>query len=112
MWIFREIGFVILIRRMKKNIPIQFGGYTYDNVSFLKKSKEDQKVVFKAHFNNFISLENGDFDDADYLLFRHYAKVQHPKLVWIFLINFLLGSTFIFWAVAFFWAFAPGKVSR
>jgi len=43
-------------------------------------------------------------------IFSTPVKIQHPKLLWIFLINLFLGGTIIFWLVAFFWSYAPGTV--
>ena len=37
-------------------------------------------------------------------------RIQHPQLMWIFLLNIFLGITFIFYIIALVWAMNPKKV--
>ena len=96
-FIFREFVFKLFLINVKKG---KIEGINRDY--FLSLTREDQKFFFKMHFKNHMAKEKGD---ADYPQFGTYEKVQHPKLMWIFLLNIFLGGTFVFWVIAFFWAF-------
>ena len=96
-FIIEEAGFTFFLRNVKKG-KIELN----DRDFFLSLTREDQKFIYKKRVKYWMAEEQ---DDADYPQFGTYEKVQHPKLMWIFLLNIFLGGTFVFWVIAFFWAF-------
>ncbi|MDC0549878.1 superinfection immunity protein, partial [Alphaproteobacteria bacterium] len=99
--------------------------------SFLFYLKELVKEIinkknFKYSFSKYLEIHyaedweehNSGWNDDSKVIKNHAAhifgteeKIQHPNILWIFLINLFLGATVVFWLAAYIWACSPGKVN-
>jgi hypothetical protein len=75
-------------------------------------------VWTRSKFNSEYDLDFLDFDEASNRpdhsprieVFGTDEKIQHPHLLWIFLLNLFFAGTLVLWVVAFYWAMNPGRV--
>lgn len=63
---------------------------------------------FKRHFHEV--KKSWDSEKTLVHVFASSERLQHPHVMWIFLLNLLLGSTVVFYITALVWASNPKEV--
>lgn len=99
-------------------IPLVFIGYLVSiSITYFRYKN---KPVFNTKWTDYSFFDvvklaaceaaSGQWDDRDIEKFGTISTIQHPSILWIFLINLFLGGTFIFYVIAFIWARSPKKI--